>query len=65
VPIASSALAQTPDTLELLARAPDPRSAARLTKAQITAVLKKAGRSAGPMSWLRRYALRSCPSRRS
>jgi transposase len=44
VPIASSALAQTPDTLELLARAPDPRSAARLTKAQITAVLKKAGR---------------------
>jgi hypothetical protein len=33
-----------PDTLELLARAPDPRSAARLTKAQITAVLRKAGR---------------------
>lgn len=33
-----------PDALELLARAPDPGSAARLTKAQITAVLRKAGR---------------------
>jgi len=33
-----------PDTLELLARAPDPRAAARLSKAQITATLKRAGR---------------------
>jgi hypothetical protein len=33
-----------PDTLELLARAPDPRAAARLSKAQITAALKRAGR---------------------
>jgi len=33
-----------PDVLELLTRAPDPHSAARLTKAQITAALKRAGR---------------------
>jgi transposase len=33
-----------PDTLELLARAPDPASAARLTTAQISAVLKRARR---------------------
>ena len=33
-----------PDTLELLAKAPDPFSAARLTTAQISAVLKRAGR---------------------
>jgi hypothetical protein len=32
------------DTLELLARAPEPESAARLTVAQITAALKRAGR---------------------
>jgi Transposase/Transposase IS116/IS110/IS902 family len=32
------------DTLELLARAPDPASAARLTAGQITAALKRAGR---------------------
>jgi hypothetical protein len=33
-----------PDTLELLARAPDPASAAKLTGAQITAALRRAGR---------------------
>jgi transposase len=33
-----------PDALELLARAPDPASAARLTTAQITAALKRARR---------------------
>jgi hypothetical protein len=33
-----------PDALELLAKAPDPASAARLTKAQITAALKRARR---------------------
>jgi hypothetical protein len=33
-----------PDALELLARAPDPASAARLTVAQITAALRRAGR---------------------
>ena len=33
-----------PDTLELLARAPDPASAARLTTAQISAALKRARR---------------------
>jgi hypothetical protein len=32
------------DTLELLARAPDPASAARLTTAQVAAALKRAGR---------------------
>jgi transposase len=33
-----------PDTLELLAKAPDPVSAAKLTTAQVAAVLKRAGR---------------------
>jgi Transposase/Transposase IS116/IS110/IS902 family len=33
-----------PDTLELLARAPSPQAAARLSRAQITAALKRAGR---------------------
>jgi Transposase/Transposase IS116/IS110/IS902 family len=33
-----------PDVLELLAKAPAPASAARLTRAQISAVLKRAGR---------------------
>ena len=33
-----------PDTLELLAKAPDPASAARLTTAQIDAALKRARR---------------------
>jgi transposase len=33
-----------PDTLELLARAPDPASAARLTRAQVTAALRRARR---------------------
>jgi transposase len=33
-----------PDTLELLARAPDPASAARLTTAQVSAALKRARR---------------------
>jgi hypothetical protein len=32
------------DTLELLAKAPDPESAAKLTTAQVTAALKRAGR---------------------
>jgi transposase len=32
------------DTLELLAKAPDPAQAARLTRAQVSAVLKRAGR---------------------
>jgi transposase len=33
-----------PDALELLARAPDPARAARLTRAQVSAALKRAGR---------------------
>jgi transposase len=33
-----------PDTLELLARAPEPGRAARLTRAQVSAALKRAGR---------------------
>jgi hypothetical protein len=33
-----------PDALELLARAPEPARAARLTRAQVSAVLKRAGR---------------------
>ncbi len=33
-----------PDALELLARAPEPRAAARLTTAQVTAALNRAGR---------------------
>ncbi len=33
-----------PDHLELLAKAPDPARAARLTRAQVSAVLKRAGR---------------------
>ena len=33
-----------PDTLELLAKAPDPAAAARLTTAQVSAVLKRARR---------------------
>jgi Transposase/Transposase IS116/IS110/IS902 family len=33
-----------PDVLELLAKAPDPAAAARLTRAQISAVLNRAGR---------------------
>jgi transposase len=33
-----------PDALELLARAPDPARAARLTRAQVAAALKRAGR---------------------
>ena len=33
-----------PDTLELLARAPDPARAARLTRAQVAAALKRARR---------------------
>ena len=37
-----------PDTLELLARAPDPASAARLTTAQISAALKRARRRGVP-----------------
>ena len=37
-----------PDTLELLAKTPDPASAAKLTTAQITAALKRARRRAIP-----------------
>jgi hypothetical protein len=37
-----------PDTLELLARAPDPASAARLTRGQITAALTRARRRGIP-----------------
>jgi Transposase/Transposase IS116/IS110/IS902 family len=33
-----------PDALEMLARAPDPRQARRLTRAQVTAAMKRAGR---------------------
>jgi len=33
-----------PDTLELLSKAPEPARAARLTRAQVSAVLKRAGR---------------------
>jgi len=33
-----------PDALELLGKAPDPARAARLTRAQVSAVLKRAGR---------------------
>ena len=33
-----------PDTLELLGKAPDPARAAKLTRAQVSAVLKRAGR---------------------
>ena len=33
-----------PDTLELLGKAPDPARAAKLTRAQVTAALKRAGR---------------------
>ncbi|HUZ51625.1 MAG TPA: IS110 family transposase [Streptosporangiaceae bacterium] len=36
-----------PDALELLRKAPDPESAAKLTAAQITAALKRAGRRGG------------------
>ena len=36
-----------PDTLELLGKAPDPASAARLTVAQVTAALRRAGRRGG------------------
>jgi len=45
-PAALSAFADlaAPDALELLAKAPDPASAARLTKAQITAALNRARR---------------------
>jgi hypothetical protein len=37
-----------PDALELLARAPEPASAARLSTAQISAALKRAGRLGRP-----------------
>ena len=37
-----------PDTLELLARAPDPARAARLTRAQVAAALKRARRRRAP-----------------
>ena len=37
-----------PEALELLAKAPDPASAARLSKAQLSAALKRAGRRGIP-----------------
>jgi transposase len=49
-----------PDALELLTKAPDPASAARLTIAQISAVLKRAGRRQVPAKAARiQAALRS------
>src|SRR5215471_9840717 len=42
--LAAFADLSAPDTLELLARAPHPQAAARLSKAQITAALKRARR---------------------
>jgi transposase len=50
-----------PDALELLAEAPDPASAARLTTAQISAALKRAGRrgTIAERTALIRAALRS------
>jgi hypothetical protein len=42
--LAAFADLDAPDALELLARAPDPARAARLTRAQVSAVLKHAGR---------------------
>jgi Transposase IS116/IS110/IS902 family len=50
-----------PDVLELLAKAPGPASAARLTTAQISAVLKRAGRrgTIAERTALTRAALRS------
>lgn len=50
-----------PDVLELLAKAPDPASAARLTTAQISAALKRAGRrgTIAERTALIRAALRS------
>jgi len=42
--LAAFADLSAPDTLDLLARAPDPQAAARLSKAQITAALKRARR---------------------
>ncbi len=42
--LAAFADLSAPDTLELLARAPEPQAAARLSKAQITAALKRARR---------------------
>ena len=42
-----------PDALELLAKAPDPARAAKLTRARVPAVLKRAGRYkiAAARSW--------------
>ncbi len=37
-----------PDTLELLAKAPDPRQARKLTRAQVSAALKRAGGGTSP-----------------
>jgi len=66
--LAAFADLSAPDTLDLLARAPGPQAAARLSKAQITAALK---RPAAAMSRTRlprsrpRCAPRSLPSRAS
>jgi hypothetical protein len=50
-----------PDALELLAKAPDPASAARLSIAQITAALKRARRS-GTAEKAKRIQLPCVPS---
>jgi len=42
--VAAFADLDAPDALELLGRAPDPARAAKLTRAQVTAVLRRAGR---------------------
>ena len=57
-----------PDTLELLGKAPDPARAARLTRAQVSAALKRARRrnitgQGRPRSWPR-CAASSWASRR-
>ena len=60
--IAAFADLDAPDALELLAKAPDPARAAKLTRAQVSAVLKRArrrtSRARRPRSW-RRCAPRS------
>jgi transposase len=48
-----------PDALELLTRAPDPASAARLSRPQITAALKRARRQAGEKAATIAAALRT------
>ena len=42
--VAASGALDAPDLLELLRKAPDPARAGRLTRAQVSAVLRRAGR---------------------